>query len=104
MDFRFKKDRLYYFPTTKNIAFVMGEWYVCLGDGCTYAGFKKNNKYKVVGFLQGNLSTIFFVDINGKELGISPFDIGSFRSLKEHRKLKLIKIKQNVGNIFGCSF
>ena len=54
----------------------------------------KNNIYTVENFICGSLSHITFIDNKGIKYFIHPFDCGYFRSLKEHRKLKLEQIKK----------
>ena len=87
-------DKYYYFPTmTKNIMFVRGEKYICLYD--RIRGMIKGKTYIVDDFINGNvLISIDFKDEFGKIYSISPFECGSFKSLKKQRKDKLNKLKK----------
>lgn len=87
-------DKYYYFPTmTKNIMFVRGEKYICLSDNI--GRMIKGKIYIVDDFVNGNvLLSIDFKDEFGKIYSISPFNCGSFVSLKKQRKDKLKKLKK----------
>lgn len=89
------EENIYYFPTmTKNVMFVKGEKYIYLGKYIISHRMHKNNIYTVENFICGSLSHITFIDNKGTKYFIQPFDCGYFRSLKEHRKLKLEQIKK----------
>lgn len=91
-------EQYFYFPTSsKKIVFERGKIYVCLTSNCSIYGIKKNHTYKVLDFKTGDLmSPIILEDENKKMHRITPFDCGSFCSLKELRRKKLKKLNLSL--------
>lgn len=86
-------DKHYYYPpSTKNIMFTKGETYICLRDIYT---MKKGEHYFLYKFKNYDwFAPIYFIDNKGSYHKIHSTDCGYLNSLKNHRKIKLERLKE----------
>lgn len=91
-------DPYYYFPSqTKNIKFIRGEKYIFNSKYIYETDFKYQETYICYDFINkiNDPQYIYFIDSDDKIYKTSPWDIGSFISLKEYRLKKLKQLGQH---------
>jgi hypothetical protein len=96
-------DPYYYFPSqTMNIKFIRGEKYVFTSKDIYHNNKLRKNDFKYLEIYIcydftnkiNDPQPIYFIDSEDKKYKASPWDIGSFISLKEYRLKKLKQLGQ----------